>query len=151
VPWQILAAIGSIETDHGRSRAPGVHLGVNSFGCCAGPMQFNLGDGPPSTWGRYGIDGNRDGKTDVYDPADAIASAANYLRALLRDADGDLSRAVLGYNHSPEKRAVRRVAGERRVPSSRAARAPASHPEARVVRVSELLTAPRVGCPVSRR
>jgi hypothetical protein len=100
VPWPVLAAIGSIESDHGRSRAPGVHSGVNSYGCCAGPMQFNLRDGPPSTWDRYGIDGNRDGNRDVYDPADAIASAANYQRALLRNADGDLSKAVFGYNHS---------------------------------------------------
>jgi hypothetical protein len=61
VPWQVLAGIGSIETDHGRSSAPGVHSGVNSYGCCAGPMQFNLRDGPPSTWDRYGVDGNRDG------------------------------------------------------------------------------------------
>ena len=100
IPWQVLAAIGSIETDHGRSRAPGVRSGVNSYGCCAGPMQFNLRDGPPSTWDRYGVDGNRDGTRDVYDPADAIASAANYLRALLRDAGGNLSQAVFGYNHS---------------------------------------------------
>src|SRR3954463_4400405 len=30
VPWPILAAIGAIETDHGRSTAPGVHSGLNS-------------------------------------------------------------------------------------------------------------------------
>jgi hypothetical protein len=35
VPWQVLAGIGSIETDHGRLRAPVVRSGVNSFGCCA--------------------------------------------------------------------------------------------------------------------
>jgi hypothetical protein len=74
VPWQVLAGIGSIETDHGRSRAPGVRAGVNSYGCCAGPMQFNTRDGPPSTWDRYGVDGNRDGTSDIYDPADAIPS-----------------------------------------------------------------------------
>jgi hypothetical protein len=100
VPWQVLAGIGSIETDHGRSRAPGVHTGVNSYGCCAGPMQFNLRDGPPSTWDRYRVDGNRDGTRDVYEPADAIASAANYLRALLRNAGGKLRQEVFGYNHS---------------------------------------------------
>jgi Transglycosylase SLT domain len=100
VPWQVLAGIGSIETDHGRSKAPGVHSGVNRFGCCAGPMQFNLTDGPPSTWDRFGVDGNDDGRTDVYDPEDAIPSAANYLRALLKSADDDLSQALLGYNHS---------------------------------------------------
>src|SRR5690349_5851226 len=40
-PW-ILAAIGAIETQHGRSHAPGVQSGVNSYGCCAGPMQFSI-------------------------------------------------------------------------------------------------------------
>src|SRR4051794_37923976 len=28
VPWPVLAAIGAIETDHGRSHAPGVQSGV---------------------------------------------------------------------------------------------------------------------------
>src|SRR4051794_28241733 len=41
VPWTVLAAIGAIESDHGRSHAPGVQTGVNAYGCCAGPMQFN--------------------------------------------------------------------------------------------------------------
>ena len=35
--WAILAAIGKVETDHGRSRLPGVHAGVNCAGA-AGPM-----------------------------------------------------------------------------------------------------------------
>src|SRR4051794_41721766 len=101
VPWTMLAAIGSIESDHGRSRAPGVRSGVNRHGCCAGPMQFNLRDGPPSTWQRYRVDGNHDGATDVYDPEDAIPSAAHYLHALLARADGNLRAAILAYNHSP--------------------------------------------------
>jgi hypothetical protein len=100
VPWQVLAGIGSIETDHGRSNAAGVRSGVNRFGCCAGPMQLNLTDGPPSTWERYGVDGNHDGREDVYDPEDAIPSAANYVPALLKAAGGDLGQALLGYNHS---------------------------------------------------
>jgi hypothetical protein len=101
VPWSVLAAIGSIETDHGRSRAPGVRSGLNRHGCCAGPMQFNTRDGPPSTWARYGTDGNHDGTTDIYDPEDAVPSAAAYLAELARRADGNLERAILGYNHSP--------------------------------------------------
>src|SRR3954468_12080459 len=100
VPWQTLAAIGAIESDHGRSRAPGVQSGVNAVGCCAGPMQFNLRDGPPSTWQTYRVDGDADGRTDPYDPPDAIASAGRYLHALLEHANGDLSRAVYGYNRS---------------------------------------------------
>src|SRR3954469_17366064 len=101
VPGTVLAAIGAIESDHGRSRAPGVRSGVNRHGCCAGPMQFNTRDGPPSTWNRYGLDANHDGHTDIYDPEDAIPAAAYYLAALLRANGGNLSQAILGYNHSP--------------------------------------------------
>ena len=70
--WQVLAAIGKVESDHGRSSAPGVLSGVNRFGCCAGPMQFNLRNGPPSTWDTWG-------RGNVYDPADAIPAAARKL------------------------------------------------------------------------
>jgi hypothetical protein len=73
--WQVLAAIGKIESDHGRSGAPGVRSGINRFGCCAGPMQFNLTNGPPSTWDTYGT-GIR---AHVYDPAHAIPAAARKL------------------------------------------------------------------------
>src|SRR4051794_11605908 len=58
--WEYLAAIGEIETDHGRSTAAGVRSGVNAAGCCAGPMQFSI-VGSPSTWDRYRVDDNRDG------------------------------------------------------------------------------------------
>src|SRR4051794_18886551 len=101
VPWTILAAIGAIESDHGRSHLPGVQSGVNPFGCCAGPMQLNIRNGPPSTWQTYRIDGNNDGLTDPYDPADAIASAAHYLHTLLTQTHGNLTATVWGYNHSP--------------------------------------------------
>src|SRR5690606_17149596 len=37
--WSVLAAIGKIETDHGRSPLPGVSSGENSSGA-GGPMQF---------------------------------------------------------------------------------------------------------------
>jgi hypothetical protein len=73
--WQVLAAIGKIESDHGRSSAPGVRSGVNRFGCCAGPMQFNLTNGPPSTWDTWGT-GVR---AHVYNPAHAVPAAARKL------------------------------------------------------------------------
>ena len=99
IPWNLIAAIGSIETDHGRSTAPGVSSGQNFHGCCAGPMQFHNDFGRGGgTWGAYGVDGNRDGKKDIYDPRDAIPSAANYLKA--SGAPGDLHRAIFAYNHS---------------------------------------------------
>jgi hypothetical protein len=73
--WQVLAGIGKVESDHGRSHAPGVAAGVNAFGCCSGPMQFNTRNGPPSTWDRYGAGGN------PYNPNDAIPAAARLLCA----------------------------------------------------------------------
>ncbi len=73
--WQLLAGIGKVETNHGRTPAPGVHTGVNTFGCCAGPMQFNIRNGPPSTWDTYG-----DGQpAHVYQPQHAIPAAAHKL------------------------------------------------------------------------
>jgi hypothetical protein len=97
VPWTLLAGIGSIETDHGRSTAAGVQSGVNFAGCCAGPMQF-LVTPHPSTWDAYGVDGDQDGDKDVYDPRDAIPAAARYLKA--SGAPGDLHGAIFAYNHS---------------------------------------------------
>jgi hypothetical protein len=92
--WGVLAGIGKVETNHGRSPAPGVHEGVNAFGCCAGPMQFNIRNGPPSTWDRYGRGGN------VYDPADAIPAAARMLCANGARGGRDLRNAVYAYNHA---------------------------------------------------
>jgi hypothetical protein len=95
-PW-ILAGIGWIETDHGRSKAPGVRSGVNTYGCCAGPMQFSV-VGSPSTWDTYGVDGDGDGAKSPYDPADAIPAAARYLVA--SGAPGDYRSALFAYNHA---------------------------------------------------
>jgi len=89
--WAVLAGIGQIESGHGQSSAPGVRSGVNAFGCCAGPMQFNLRNGPPSTWDTYG-------RGSPYDPANAIPAAGRLLRA--NGARRDLDRALYSYNHS---------------------------------------------------
>jgi membrane-bound lytic murein transglycosylase B len=94
LPWGVLAGIGEVETNHGRSGAPGVRSGVNRFGCCAGPMQFNIRNGPPSTWDHYGRGG------DVYDPADAIPAAARLLCANGARGGRDLRGAVYAYNHA---------------------------------------------------
>lgn len=92
VPWTILAGVGRVETDHGRLDANGVHSGTNVAGA-AGPMQFLL-----STWETYGVDGNGDGRRDVYEPKDAIPAAARYLKA--SGAPADLHRAIFAYNHA---------------------------------------------------
>jgi cell wall-associated NlpC family hydrolase len=92
IDWAIIAGIYSIETDHGRSTAPGVHSGVNAYGCCAGPGQFNIKNGPPSTWDAYGQGG------DVYDPKDAVPATARMLVA--NGAPQDYHRAILAYNNA---------------------------------------------------
>ncbi len=86
VPWSVLAAINRVETSFGRN------LNVSSAGA-VGWMQFM-----PGTWRAYGVDANRDGKADPYDPQDAIHAAARYLAA--NRAATNLRQAVWHYNHS---------------------------------------------------
>jgi membrane-bound lytic murein transglycosylase B len=92
VPWPVLAAIGKVESDHGRVRLPGVRSGSNWAGAC-GPMQ--LGCVPHSkagnAWARYG-------RGHPHDPADAIPAAARYL--VDHGARRNLDRAIYAYNHS---------------------------------------------------
>ena len=52
----------------------------------------------PSTWDMYGVDGNRDGLKDPYNPVDAIFAAARYLKAA--GAEQDLRGAIFAYNHA---------------------------------------------------
>jgi hypothetical protein len=109
--WSYLAAIGEVESDHGRSSAPGVRSGQNTNGCCAGPMQIHNGFGTGAgTWGEFKVDGDADGRMDIYDPDDAIATAAAYLRA--SGAPGDWRVAVFSYNHSSACRTSRGSRGD---------------------------------------
>src|SRR4051794_16354363 len=86
VRWEVLAAINEIETDYGRN------LNVSSAGA-VGWMQFM-----PATWKMYGVDANKDGKRDPYNPVDAIFAAARYLKAA--GGDKDLRKAIFAYNHA---------------------------------------------------
>ena len=52
----------------------------------------------PATWQQYGVDANRDGVKDPFNPVDAIFAAARYLRAA--GADTDVRRAIFAYNHA---------------------------------------------------
>ncbi len=92
--WPVLAAVGKIETDHGRSTLPGVHSGANQAGAM-GPMQFLAG-----TWAAYGVDGDGDGRADVYNSTDAIWGAANYLCANGAGDPARLRDAIWNYNHA---------------------------------------------------
>ncbi len=86
IRWEILAAINEIETDYGRN------LNISSAGAL-GWMQFM-----PATWDAYGVDANRDGEKDPFNPVDAIFAAARYLNAA--GAETDIRRAVFAYNHA---------------------------------------------------
>ena len=96
--WSVLAAIGKVESDHGRSRLPGVRSGWNAAGA-AGPMQFGIGVGRAgNAWARHGHDYDHDGRRSGYDPGDAIPAAARYLCDA--GAPRRLDRAIYAYNHS---------------------------------------------------
>ena len=127
IPWTLLAAIGRVESDHGRfassvllanglstPRIIGIPLdgvgtglvldtdhgvldGDRVFDRAVGPMQFI-----PSTWAYYAADGNSDGVADPFNINDAAAAAGKYLcnaGSDLRTRPGKM-RAVLTYNHS---------------------------------------------------
>jgi membrane-bound lytic murein transglycosylase B len=92
IPWPVLAAIGKVESDHGRVRLPGVRSGSNWAGAC-GPMQLGCvpGSKAGNAWARYG-------HGRPYDPANAIPAAARYL--VDHGAGRHLDRALFAYNHS---------------------------------------------------
>ena len=89
VNWRLIASIHRQETAF--STSPSTYHGLNDFGCCAGPMQFNVTNGPVSTWKRY-RQAFRDGRRpkryphrtrshpSIYDDFDAIMAAGSLLR-----------------------------------------------------------------------
>ena len=108
VPWVVLAGIGKVESDDGRTTLPGVRSGSNAFGA-AGPMQIGIGGASTNTWGGAPVhpadqrvdgvatDANGDGVASVYQPADAIAGAARYL--LEHGILSSIPTAIFAYNH----------------------------------------------------
>lgn len=89
VPWQLLAGVGMEETAQGRNNH------TSSAGA-RGVMQFL-----PSTFARYGVDGNGDGKADIRNDADSVFSAAHALHAWGATAgDAGVRRALFSYNHA---------------------------------------------------
>jgi hypothetical protein len=101
LPWGVLAAVGKVESNHGRgwpprwANTPGIRRGHNGWGA-AGPMQIGNGTGKAgNAWARFGRGGN------VYDPAHAIPAAARYLCAAGAHGGRNLRGALYAYNHSP--------------------------------------------------
>ena len=108
VSWTILAGIGKVESDDGRTKLPGVTSGANAFGA-AGPMQIGIDGAAGDQWGGAPVhpasevvngvatDEDGDGVASVYDPADAIAGAAKYLVA--HGVQSNVQAAIFAYNH----------------------------------------------------
>ncbi len=89
LPWEVLAAIGTVETGNGADTS------TSSAGAM-GPMQFL-----PQTFRRYGVDASGDGVADINNPQDAIFSAAHYLCASGAGRGGrSLEDAIFAYNHA---------------------------------------------------
>ena len=125
--WAVLAAIGRIESGHGRSggaaltingdvvpRILGPRLDGSRFalirdtdgGAYDGDVEYDRAVGPmqfiPSTWRSLGADGNGDGRADPNNAYDATVAAGHYLcrnRSGL-DHEASLRPAVYSYNHS---------------------------------------------------
>ncbi|MFE9168507.1 lytic transglycosylase domain-containing protein [Streptomyces kebangsaanensis] len=125
LPWQLLAAIGRVESGHARggnvdadgttvSRITGPPLDGNGFahisdtdhGAYDGDSVYDRAVGPmqfiPSTWAWAGRDGNGDGKKDPNNVYDAALAAGHYLCRFGWDLSSaaDLERAILSYNNS---------------------------------------------------
>ena len=94
VPWEVLAGIGRVECDHGRNPDPACwQEGATNAAGAGGPLQFLA-----STWQEYGTAAGGSGTPDRWNPADAIVSAANFLKQ--NGAPENLAQAVFAYNHS---------------------------------------------------
>ena len=126
--WSLLAAIGQVESDHGR--VGGSHLNARGVAHPAiiGPRldgrhgtsrvrdtdagredrdpRFDRAVGPmqflPSTWAAVAVDADGDGRRDVQDVNDATLGAAVYLCASHDDLSTRSGQraALLRYNHS---------------------------------------------------
>jgi hypothetical protein len=119
----LLMAVHEDETDYGTAPLPGVTTGVNTSGCCAGPMQFAItgsatpaAGGSGSTWASYAhayehaklarpsaYPGRHAHHPNVYDNYDAIYAAASYFHGLGAgpELDHDTYTALLSYTGTP--------------------------------------------------
>ncbi len=130
IPWQLIAAIGRVESDHGRANGntlndqglatPGI-FGIpldgsnntsvirdTDAGQYDSDAKWDRAVGPmqfiPSTWSVVGVDGDNDGQRDPQDIDDAALATAVYLCSGDDDLSGDAGRraAIFRYNHSQD-------------------------------------------------
>jgi hypothetical protein len=113
VNWLLLASVHRQETAF--STAGGTYHGRNFAGCCAGPMQFNVTNGPLTTWARFrgafraatrpaSYPHPTASHPSVYDDFDAMMAAGRLLayEGAGRALDGAAWRAAYDYyGHDP--------------------------------------------------
>lgn len=128
MPWQLVAAIGRVESDHGRTDGnvltdrgidrPGIFGPVldgkhgttrirdTDAGRLDGDAKFDRAVGPmqfiPSTWAIVGVDADNDGQRNPQDIYDASLGSAVYLCSGPDDLGTDAGQrsSVFRYNHS---------------------------------------------------
>jgi membrane-bound lytic murein transglycosylase B len=88
MPWTLLAAVGQVESGHGRNNGP-------SSAGAVGPMQFM-----PATFARYAVDGDHDGAVSPWSPPDAVFTAARYLCVNGGGSPSTVRQALFAYNHA---------------------------------------------------
>ena len=107
--WSVLAAVGKVETDHGRSPLPGVRDGENAAGA-AGPMQF-LAPTFAEVVARHPLPPGGALPPSRYDPHDAVHAAAHYL-CDSGASTGDLNAEGRDFRaDAADRRGVRRHVG----------------------------------------
>ncbi|MEV0220299.1 bifunctional lytic transglycosylase/C40 family peptidase [Streptomyces sp. NPDC050704] len=122
--WSVLAAIGKVETDHGRSTLPGVHSGANYAGA-RGPMQF-LSSTFAQVVARHDLPESRSRAPSPYNPQDAVHAAAAYLCDSGARDGRNLRKAIFTYNRAnwyvskvlAQAQTYRASTSHRRVPTS---------------------------------
>lgn len=128
VPWELIAAIGRVESDHGRFDGntlgsdgvarPGIYgialdgrhdtatIGDTDAGQYDSDVRWDRAVGPmqfiPSTWSVVGVDGDNDGLRNPQDVDDAALATAVYLCSGDDDLSGTAGQraSVWRYNHS---------------------------------------------------
>ena len=96
LPWAVLAGIGKVESDHGKSNALGIHSGSNRAGA-EGPMQFE-----PTTFAQYAVNADPGVPLSPYNTADAIYTAGVMLCAngAVSGTESGIRQAIFAYDHS---------------------------------------------------
>ncbi|MGH3816034.1 MAG: NlpC/P60 family protein [Pseudonocardiaceae bacterium] len=129
--WSVLAAIGKLESNHGRSTLPGVRTGTNPHGA-KGPMQF-LQRTFDAVTARHPVPPGGATPPSPHNPHDAAHTASAYLCDNGARDNRDLNGAIFTYNHS--RAYVNKVldtarAYHRAKPSSAAPASPSPSPSA---------------------